>query len=141
MVIKEIRPEATWPIRLEAMWPGKPLEFVQLSDDASGVHYGLFAEGALVSVVSCFEKNRELQFRKLATLPHQQGNGYGSRLLQHVLDEARRKSIARVWCNARVNKKAFYEKFGLTDTHKRFSKEGIEFTIMELVSTPREPSF
>jgi GNAT superfamily N-acetyltransferase len=133
MIIKEIKPEETWPVRQEAMWPGKPLEFVQLPDDDTGTHYGLFAEGALTSVVSCFDKEAEMQFRKLATLTPKQGKGYGSRLLQHILDEARSKGIKRVWCNARVNKKAFYEKFGLADTGKRFSKEGVEFTIMELV--------
>ncbi|WP_280115298.1 hypothetical protein [Flavobacterium fluviatile] len=42
MVIKSIRPSDTWQIRHEVMWPGKPLEFVQLDEDESGLHFGVF---------------------------------------------------------------------------------------------------
>jgi GNAT superfamily N-acetyltransferase len=133
MVIKEIKQEDIWKIRQIVMWPDKPIEFVKLPDDYKGIHYGLFDDDELTSVVSCFEHNGEMQFRKLATLANKQGQGYGTCILNHIIDIARNKGVKRVWCNARVNKKAFYEKFGLIETGNRFHKDGIEFTIMELV--------
>lgn len=131
-MIKEIKQEDTWKIRQMVMWPDKPIEFVKLPDDYKGIHFGLFDDDELTSVVSCFEYEGELQFRKLATLTNKQGQGYGTCMLNHIIDIARNKGIKRVWCNARVNKKAFYEKFGLKETGNRFYKDGIEFIIMEL---------
>lgn len=131
MVIKQIKASDTWQIRHEVMWPDQPLEFVQLDEDESGLHFGFFAEEKLVSIVSCFISDDEMQFRKLATLPGYQGQGIASALLKHIFNLAQKKSLKRIWCNARSNKKAFYEKLGMDDTFKIFSKAGHEFTIME----------
>jgi GNAT superfamily N-acetyltransferase len=133
MIIKEIPASATWEIRHKVMWPDKPIEFVQLAEDDLGIHYGLFDEDKLVAIVSCFDDNREMQFRKLATLTQMQGRGFASLLLDHILQRAKNNGTKRVWCNARVNKKAFYEKFGLIDTQITFFKSEQEYTIMEKV--------
>ena len=131
MVIKEIKPQEVWPIRQTVMWPEKPLEFVKIPDDEKGVHYGLFQDHKLVSVISCFEGNEALQFRKFATLQEEQGKGLGTFLLNYIFEIAREKGVKRVWCNARLDKSKFYEKFGLRNTDERFVKDGIEFVIME----------
>ena len=114
------------------MWPDQPLEFVQLDEDQSGLHFGVFIEEKLVSIVSCFISENEMQFRKLATLVEFQGRGIASELLEYVFELAGKKDLRRVWCNARTNKKSFYEKLGMKDTFKTFSKAGREFTIMEI---------
>lgn len=132
MTIKEIDQDQTWKIRHMVMWPEMPLEFVKLADDAEGVHFGLFDDGDLVSVVSCFFRNGQMQFRKLATLTEKQGKGYGTYLLNYIIGFGKRKQVSGIWCNARFNKKSFYEKFGMVEINKRFAKDGIEFTIMEL---------
>ncbi|WP_026464338.1 GNAT family N-acetyltransferase [Adhaeribacter aquaticus] len=133
MVIKKITPEDTWPIRQKVMWPDKPISFVKLEEDKNGTHYGLYQDEVLTSVVSVFEVNGEIQFRKFATLQDKQKRGFGTLLLNHVLAEARSRKAKKVWCNARVHKKGYYEKFGLADTHQRFAKAGKEYTIMELI--------
>lgn len=132
MIIKEIPASETWTIRHEVMWPEMPFEFVQLKEDDFGIHFGLYNESKLVAIVSCFEDNNEMQFRKLATLVEEQGKGFGTILLNYIFQQAKDKGIKRIWCNARVNKKSFYEKFGLVDTANTFFKSGQEFTIMEL---------
>ncbi|WP_409415964.1 GNAT family N-acetyltransferase [Flavobacterium sp. PS2] len=132
MIIKEIQASETWGIRHKVMWPDMPFEFVQLKEDDLGVHFGLYNESELVAIVSCFEDNEEMQFRKLATLTEEQGQGYATKLLEYILQRAKTNDIKRVWCNARVNKKSFYEKFGLIDTQITFFKSGQEFTIMEV---------
>jgi GNAT superfamily N-acetyltransferase len=132
MKIKEIAASLTWQIRHEVMWPDQPFEFVQLAEDDLGLHFGVFMNEKLVSIISCFIADEELQFRKLATLEQYQGKGIASKLLDHVFDLAKQKGLKKIWCNARTNKKEFYEKFGMTDTNKTFTKAGQEFTIMEI---------
>ncbi|MFT6880159.1 MAG: putative GNAT family N-acyltransferase, partial [Arcticibacterium sp.] len=91
----------------------------------------LFCEGVLVSIVSLFIENGSAQFRKLATENAVQGKGFGGQLLNHVIKEALSKKVQKIWCNARVNKTAFYEKFGLQKTKQTYSKGGIDFMILE----------
>lgn len=132
MEIRTIKASDTWQIRHEVMWPDQPFEFVQLEEDDSGFHFGVFDDNTLVSIVSCFIEGKEMQFRKLATLEAYQGRGIASNLLKHIMEFAKNEKIEKVWCNARNNKKSFYEKIGLTDTHKTFTKAGQEFTIMQI---------
>ncbi|MFC0778349.1 GNAT family N-acetyltransferase [Flavobacterium sp. HJSW_4] len=133
MEIKIINASDTWQIRHEVMWPDQPFEFVQLEEDNSGFHFGVFEEDKLVSIVSCFIDGKEIQFRKLATLEDYQGKGIASHLLKYILEFAKEKGLEKVWCNARSNKKSFYKKFGMKDTFKTFVKAGQEFTIMEIL--------
>lgn len=133
MEIREIKASQTWQIRHEVMWPNEPFEFVQLAEDNLGLHFGVFTEEKLVSIVSCFISDDEMQFRKLATLEEYQGKGIASGLLHHILKLAKEKGLTKVWCNARNHKKTFYEKFGMNDTHKNFSKAGQNFVIMEVL--------
>lgn len=133
MEIKTIKASDTWQIRHEVMWPDQPFEFVKLEEDDLGFHFGVFEGDKLVSIVSCFIEGKEMQFRKLATLEEYQGKGIASYLLKHILEFAKSKDLKKVWCNARSNKKAFYEKFGMKDTFRNFVKAGQEFSIMEVV--------
>ena len=133
ITIKEIRPEDTWPIRQMVMWPEKPIDFIKIEGDENALHYGLYVEGQLSSVISCFVKNEEIQFRKFATSAHRQKQGLGTCLLNHIIDESRRKGIKRISCNARLDKKHFYKRFGMIETDRRFLKDGIHFVIMELL--------
>ncbi|KAF2333675.1 GNAT family N-acetyltransferase [Flavobacterium daemonense] len=133
MKIKAIEPQQTWQIRHEVMWPDQPFEFVQLKEDDFGFHFGVFEDEKLVSIVSCFFAEDEMQFRKLATLTEFQGKGIATELMRFILNFAKEKKVQRVWCNARSNKKSFYEKFGMKDTYQNFVKEGEKFTIMEIL--------
>ncbi|CAM3455685.1 GNAT family N-acetyltransferase [Flavobacterium chungbukense] len=131
MEIKAIKASDTWQIRHEVMWPDQPFEFVQLEEDNFGLHYGVFENEKLVSIVSCFISNDEMQFRKLATLDSYQGKGIASHLLKHIFALAQEKKLKKVWCNARKEKKEFYEKFDMVDTGNVFTKAGQEYTVME----------
>lgn len=131
MDIRFIPKEQAWQLRHEVMWPERELDYVRLDDDDAGEHYGLFGQERLISVVSLFIEGEEAQFRKFATLESEQGKGYGSRLLQHVLEEAEQRGVRRFFCNARSNKAPFYQKFGLAATGQTFSKGGKDYIIME----------
>ena len=129
--IKPIDYKMTWPLRHEVMWPHEPLDYVKLQGDASAQHFGLFVEEKLVAVVSLFQTNQGMQFRKLATLAAYQRQGYGTTLLNFVFDTLSQKKTNKVWCNARKDKIAFYHKFGLKATSETFSKGGIDYVVME----------
>jgi phosphoribosylformimino-5-aminoimidazole carboxamide ribotide isomerase len=60
-----------------------------------------------------------------------QGKGYGTKLLQQVMDWAKEKGIKTVWCNARRSATSLYEKFGMKPSGPGWEKYGIEFIKME----------
>jgi len=129
--IKEIEAEDCWPIRHEVMWPDKALEYIKLPQDQTGVHVGLYKDQRLISVVSFFVEGRSAQFRKFATLKTEQGKGYGSKLLNFILDKMTQLPLDRVFCNARIEKADYYERFGLKRTEDFFERGGKSYVIME----------
>lgn len=131
MDIRTVDLDQVWTLRQLVMWPDKSVEFVKLADDAQGLHLGLHIDERLVSVVSLFMEGSRAQFRKFATLPEEQGKGYGSALLAHTIEEAKRRGAHVIWCNARKHKLGFYKKFELAETDACFEKEGIEYVILE----------
>jgi GNAT superfamily N-acetyltransferase len=131
MVIRRIHKEQAWQLRHEVMWPDRDIDYVKLQDDDAGAHYGLFEGERLISVISLFVQGEEAQFRKFATLESCQNRGYGSRLLQYVLNEAAQAGVRRIYCNARSHKLPFYRKFGLNETQTAFMKGGKEYIVME----------
>jgi predicted GNAT family N-acyltransferase len=114
------------------MWPNKPLSYVQLVNDSDGLHYGLFSNNQLVSVVSLFIDGNKAQFRKFATLQKEQGNGFGTKLLQFMFDQIDKSKVLKVWCNARIEKTTFYRRFGMLETNETFQKGGKDYVIMEM---------
>lgn len=132
--IKTINARDTYNLRHRVMWPDKPPGFVILDNDEEGIHFGPIKDSTIISVVSLFIKNNSAQFRKFATKTSEQGNGYSSLLLNHIMTTVCTKNkIETLWCNAREDRTSFYERFGMTQTTKRFMKGDIKYIIMEKV--------
>lgn len=131
--IKKIPYQSTWLIRHQVMWPNKPFDYIKLEADEEGLHYGLYIGKELVSIISLFidSSSKEAQFRKFATLEIYQGKGYGTALMKHLFSELAVLNVERIWCNARVNKATFYERFGMIKTEETFVKGGIGYVVME----------
>ena len=129
--INPIKASDTWEIRHKVMWPTESIDFIKLPADKEGLHYGLFVENELISVISLFIKGEQAQFRKFATLVKHQGQGYGSQLLHYIIGVAQSKGLSKIWCNARVAKMEYYIKFGMIATTKQFSKKEIDYVVME----------
>lgn len=119
------------------MWPDRDLDYVKLEKDSEGIHLGLFINEQLVSIISLFIDGEKAQFRKFATREEEQGKGYGSQLLIHLLKEAEKYPIAYIFCNARIERTAYYEKFGLKKTEQNFEKGGRKYVIMEKRIEPK----
>lgn len=130
-IIDKVPLELVWEIRQRVMYPDAPLTAVQLPDDEEGRHLGVWINEKPVSIVSLFGIGDRFQFRKFATAIDQQGKGYGSFLLQHVVQLAKEQDAAVLWCNARVSAIAFYARFGFSTTGEPWQKNGIDFIKME----------
>jgi len=131
--IEQITHELTWRIRRDVLYPGQPLEKIRLVDDENGMHLGLFDDNKLISVLSFFKSGNSIQFRKFATLEPYQRKGYGTELLNYLLELSVAENDERIWCNARKNASGFYSKFGFKETEKSFQKDGHDFVIMEKI--------
>lgn len=129
--IEQIRPEVTWRLRREVLYPDEPLHAMEMEEDDHGLHFAAFTETDLVAVVSLFQKGTDFQFRKFAVAPTMQGKGIGSVLLHYIIDFARNEGGKRIWCNARDTAVEFYLKDGFRSTGERFTRSGVNFEIME----------
>jgi N-acetylglutamate synthase-like GNAT family acetyltransferase len=130
-VVEQIFPSLTWRIRHIAMYPDQPLDFVKLANDFDGVHFGIYLNHELTGVVSLFTQGDVGQFRKLAVLPTAQHQGLGKQLMEYLIDFCKVQKLTKLWCNARINAKEFYTKFGFHETDKTYTADGFDFVIME----------
>ena len=131
-VVEQIFPSLTWRIRHITMYPDRPFDFVKLENDFDGIHFGIYVDYELTGVVSLFIENDVGQFRKLAVLPQAQHKGIGSLLMDYLIDFCKVQKLTKLWCNARVNSKEFYTKFGFQETYQTYSAAGFDFVRMEL---------
>ena len=129
--IEQITPELTWRIRRQVLYPNLEFGKAILDNDDEGMHLGLFDQNKLISVVSLFQSETNMQFRKFATLANYQRKGYGTELLKYLIGIAESEACTRIWCNARKNASGFYTKFDFTETGETYHKDGHDFVIME----------
>jgi len=129
--IEQIRPELTWRLRQQVLYPAQKLYEMELDEDNKGIHFGAFTGDKLVGIISLFQHDESFQFRKLAILPNFQKMGIGNSLLNRVEDFAGSEGGAKIWCNARVTAIGFYIKAGYRHTGKLFSKNGFDYEILE----------
>ena len=121
------------PIRHRVLWPDKPVEFVRVEGDQAGVHFGLYRNFQLVTIISLFAEGESLRFRKFATLPEFQNQGLGKKMILFVTDYARENNFKRVWCDARTDALSFYERSGFRKFSEAFKKEDIEYYRIEMM--------
>jgi phosphoribosylformimino-5-aminoimidazole carboxamide ribotide isomerase len=129
--IREAPIKEVWQLRHSVMYPEETPEFVKLDDDDNGLHFGLYIENNLVAVISVFERDNGIQFRKFATDVSMQGRGYGTRLLEFIMNWAVSHNKKSIWCNARRTATTMYQKFGMQPVGPGWKKYGIEFIKME----------
>lgn len=131
--IRIIRPEQTHALRHQVLWPDRPLSFVQLEEDAQGLHYGAFVHQEVIGVISVFSEGGIHRFRKFAVHPDYQGKGIGTALLTHVISQIRMEGGTQLWCDARVSAIPFYERLGMKPDGGIFYKGEIAYTRFRLM--------
>src|ERR1700754_3985292 len=103
MIIEQIRPEHTWALRRDVLYPGMMKHEMEMPEDANGMHFGAYADNKLVGVISLFHTGTDYQFRKLAIAHDYQRKGIGNMLLAQIDQQTREEGGTRIWCNARVD--------------------------------------
>ena len=129
--IEQIRPELTWKLRQQVLYPAQKLYEMELAEDEGGWHFGAFKDDALVGVVSLFSVDDIFQFRKLAIADAVQKMGIGSSLLSYITGFSKSEGAEMLWCNARTTAINFYLKAGFVQTGNVFSKNGFDYEIMQ----------
>jgi GNAT superfamily N-acetyltransferase len=134
--IEQIRPELTWQLRRDILYPALTKREMEMEEDVDGIHFGLFTENKLAGVVSLFQNGTAFQFRKLAVDSSFQHKGLGTLLVNYITQYAEENGGTLIWCNARVDAVAFYLKLGFAQTGRFFTKKEIDYEVMEKPITP-----
>lgn len=131
--IKKVSVEDILPIRHKVLWHDKPFEFVKVTGDEEGIHFGLYVDSKLVTIISLFTEEKSMRFRKFATLPEYQNRGFGKMMMLYVIDYAKENNFERLWCDARTDALNFYERLSFKKFSEPFFKENIEYYKIEKI--------
>lgn len=120
--IEVVGAECVRPMRREVLRPNQaPHEMVFPGDDAIGTFHlaGLDNAVQVLGVASYYQELHphdgragDWRLRGMAVGRVFQGQGLGRRLIEVGLGHLRKQRGTRLWCNARVLAKPFYEKLG-----------------------------
>ena len=136
MIIEQITPYLTHKLRRDVLYPDMKIFEMEMDEDIDGIHFGAFYENKLIGVVSLFSKGRSFQFRKLAVDPEYQHKGIGSSILNYITEYAQLNGGTTIWCNARLSAIGFYLKANFAQTGNLFSKNGIDYELLEKTIIP-----
>jgi predicted GNAT family N-acyltransferase len=134
--IEQITPRLTYKLRRDVLYPDKQAAEMEMAEDENGVHFGGFKDNKLIAVVSLFQKATDFQFRKLAVDPSMQKMGIGNAMLKYIEAYAQQNQGTSIWCNARISAIGFYLKANYRQTGDLFTRDGIDFLILEKVIIP-----
>lgn len=133
MVIQQVTTKDVLPIRHRVLWPDQLPSFCEVKEDDSAIHYGALVNGMLVCVASIYYlEARKARLRKFATLPEYQGQGIGSKLIEHLIGDLKSAQTQYFWCDARTSAVSFYQKFGLGIEGEPFQKSGVSYLRMSI---------
>lgn len=132
MNIQKVTAAEVLPIRHRVLWPDKPPSFCEVEGDACATHYGAFIGGKLVCVASVYKNDHEARLRKFATLPDYQGQGIGSKVMDHLIRDLKLAHVSYFWCDARTSALSFYQRFGLDVEGSEFQKSGVSYFKMSV---------
>ena len=132
MRVKEISKSETYDLRHRVLRPEAPISDCHYPADDIAVHFGVFEQNRLITIVTAHPENSPLcagdgqwRIRGMATEPDFQGNGYGSEALKALLAWGKAKEIPLFWCNAREKAIFFYESYGFEIISELFEIPGI----------------
>ncbi|WP_336749641.1 GNAT family N-acetyltransferase [Pantoea vagans] len=118
-------------LRQAVLWPLLDVEQCRVEGDDGAAHFGAFHEAELVCCLSVFSlADGACQIRKFATRQQYQGQGYGTALMESVLDTLSEKNIRHIFLDARTSAISFYKKLGFVCEGAAFKKNNIEYIRM-----------
>ena len=130
--ILQIDGEQTLDLRQQVLWPNETKEFCKVPGDENATHFGAYFNDSLIGVASIYDSEGGIRLRKFAVDKAHQGNGVGSAMLDHIINEVKKTEASSFWCDARESASSFYNRFGLLIEGERFFKADIPYFKMIL---------
>jgi GNAT superfamily N-acetyltransferase len=111
---REVPIAQTRALRQAILRPHEAVDDLGADEPSDGFAVGAFDGDALIAVgfIAADGEPGAWRIRGMATEPDARGKGAGTVVLQELLDHAARAGATRVWCNARVPARSFYERAG-----------------------------
>jgi len=125
--IIEINAQETIAIRHEVLWPNKTPEFCMVEGDSEALHFAVLNNKKIVCVASIYITGASARLRKFATLEEFQGQGIGSFMLNHLVQQLKKQGMQSLWFDARESAVGFYNRLGFTVSGTRFYKSHIAY--------------
>jgi GNAT superfamily N-acetyltransferase len=129
-----VDPSVVRPLRLEVLRAGFPPESVIHERDSipGAAHAAILRDGEAIAIGSVMPEgypldpqNGDWRVRGMATRADVRGRGLGALVLGFLEAHARGEQASRLWCNARVGARTFYERAGLSIEGEVFEIESI----------------
>lgn len=124
-IIREIKPEDTYAIRLKVLKTNKNYQHqYQVDFNKTIKHFGIFQKTQLIGIATIMQANHPnlaenaIQLRGMAVLPEFQKKGIGKMLLKDLVKIYQNQSI--IWCNARDYAVGFYKSLGFSIFGEKF---------------------
>ena len=118
ITFKPVKLERIKNYRKENLYYNLPNELASYKEDSysSTKHFGLFCDDKLISGLtliedrSAYKNNKSIQIRGMFTIKGEYNKGYGTSLINFLIDYSKKRKIKKIWCNARFNAINFYKK-------------------------------
>jgi SAM-dependent methyltransferase/GNAT superfamily N-acetyltransferase len=133
-LVEQTNAEGVRGLREEVLRPGQTGEQLAfpLDDAPATLHAAIRADGEVVGTGSVMGDGHPLgprpgdwRIRGMATTERMRGRGIGAALLERLELHVRSQGGRRMWCNARIGARAFYERAGFIVEGERFEIPGI----------------
>ena len=128
------------PLRGEVLRAGRPPEASVLPGDDHPLarHVAVSVGGQVVSVGSVLPepppwdlgRQAAWRIRGMATRDGHRGRGLGHEVLTDLIDHARARGGAVIWCSARTPARGFYARSGFVPVGEAFVTEGVDHVHM-----------
>lgn len=138
MIIKQIKAEETYPLRLSVLKTCEEYIYHYQGDfDQTTQHFGAFIADELVGIVSLMQndcplfKGKQMQLRGMAVANNLHGKSIGAQLVNKVKLVCKQLKTDVLWCNAREKVIKFYTKQGFKIIGQSFNIEyvGMHYTM------------
>jgi GNAT superfamily N-acetyltransferase len=120
--VREVSLEQTRVLRQAILRSHEAVEDLAAHEPADGFALGAFDREALIAVgfIAPDGESGAWRVRGMATAPRARGKGAGTAVLQALVRHAEACGASRVWCNARVPARSFYERAGFRVVSEEF---------------------
>jgi GNAT superfamily N-acetyltransferase len=120
--VREISLEQTRALRQAVLRSHEAVAELAAHEPADAFAVGAFDHASLIAVgfIAPDGEPGAWRVRGMATAPHARGQGAGTAVLQALLRHAAAAAASRVWCNARLPARAFYERAGFRVVSEEF---------------------